>query len=131
VSLIPPINDAVADEVRWHHVQHALVFVVGVLFGLVLGSAPDAARRVGAHLPGVALGLVVLAPAVLMLLMVPGVYADLEDDGVLHLVYHLAVIALGVLAGLGAARLGRVTGRVVALLAVAMPLLYAAGVTGG
>ncbi|HEU0337369.1 MAG TPA: cbb3-type cytochrome c oxidase subunit I [Gaiellaceae bacterium] len=131
VALIPPINDAVADEVRWHHVQHALVFVVGVLLGLVLGSAPDAARRVGAHLPGVSLGLVVLAPAVLMLLMVPGVYGDLEDDGALHLAYHLAVIALGVLTGLGAARLGRVTGRIVALLAVAMPLLYAAGVTGG
>jgi hypothetical protein len=130
ISLLPSVNDAIGDDVRWHHIQHAVAFSVGALLGLVLGSAPQTARRVGAHLPGVALTLVVVAPALLMLFMVPAVYQDLEDDGALHLLYHVAVIALGVLAGLGAARLGRLTGRLVALLAIAMPLLYAAGVTG-
>jgi hypothetical protein len=47
-----------------------------------------------------------------------------------HLAYHLGIVALGIVTGFAAAGLGRVAGTFVALLAVGMALMYAAGVTG-
>ena len=134
VSLIafsPQVTDAVIDSVRYHHLQHAGNFFFGVMAGLVLGSTPTVARRLGLRLPGVALSLAIFAPAVLMLMMVPAVYTRIDEHTGLHVLYHLAAALLGVLTGFGAAGLGRVAGRTMALLAIGMALMYAAGVTGG
>lgn len=127
----PQVTDAVIDSVRYHHLQHAGNFFFGAVVGLVLGSTPTVARRLGMRLPGVALALAIFAPAVVMLLMVPAIYDRLTEDSALHVLYHLAVAVLGALAGLGAAGLGRVAGRTAVFLAVGMALMYAAGVTGG
>ena len=92
---------------------------------------PTAARRLGMHLPGVAIASAILAPAVAMLIMVPAIYDRLGENDAAHVLYHVAIALLGMLAGLGAAGLGRVAGRMMALLAIGMALMYAAGVTGG
>jgi hypothetical protein len=134
VSLIafsPQVTDAVVDSVRYHHLQHAGNFFFGVMVGLVLGSMPSLAQRLGLRQPGVALVLAIFAPALVMLMMVPSIYDRLTGDAALHVLYHVAVALLGVLTGLGSAGLGRIAGRATALFAVGMALLFAAGVTGG
>ena len=57
----------------------------------------------------------IAAPAVMMLLMVPRFYEPLERHPFEHALYHLAMAALGLVTGLGATRLGLVTGRLAAL----------------
>ncbi len=131
VAFSPQVTDAVLDSVRYHHLQHAGNLFLGVMAGLVLGSTPTVTARLGLRSAGVALVLAVFAPAVMMLLMVPAIYDHLQENTGLHVLYHLGIALLGVLAGLGAAGLGRVAGRMVAFLAIAMALMYAAGVTGG
>ena len=129
-AFLPQVTDAVDGEVRYHHLQHAAMFFVGVVLGLVLGSAPAAARSLGLQLPGVAFTLVLAGPVAMMLAMTPDVYTSLEDEAPLHLLYHLGVVALGLVTGFGAAGLGRATGGLVAALSVGMALMYAGGVTG-
>ncbi len=131
VAFSPQVTDAVLDSVRYHHLQHAGNFFLGVMIGLVLGSTPSLAQRLGVRLPGVAMVLAVFAPALMMLLMVPAIYGRLTDNETLHVLYHLSVALLGLLTGLGAAGLGKVAGRMMALAAIGMALMYAAGVTGG
>jgi hypothetical protein len=74
---------------------------------------------------------VIVAPAAMLFAMTPTIYAGLEDPAGLHGLYHFGMVALGVATGLGAARMGRVTGRVLLALSVGMAAMYAAGVTGG
>jgi hypothetical protein len=63
-------------------------------------------------------------------MMTPSVYTSLDENSAVHLAYHLGIVAIGIVTGFAAAGLGRVTGTFVALLAVGMALMYAAGVTG-
>jgi cytochrome c oxidase subunit 1 len=130
IALVPQVTDAVVDNTRYHHLQHAAAFFLGVMLGLVLGSAPDTARRLGQRVPGVALTLAIAAPVTMMLVMTPDIYTSIEKNSAVHLVYHLGIVALGIVTGFASAGLGRVAGSFVALLAIGMALMYAAGVTG-
>jgi cytochrome c oxidase subunit 1 len=131
VAFLPQVTDAVEGLARYHHLQHGAQVLLGVVLGLVLGSSPRTARRLGQRAPGVSLALAVGAPAVMLLAMIPSIYGTLDENAGRHMLYHLAMVLLGFLAGFGCAGLGRVTGRLVALATVAMALMYAAGVTGG
>jgi cytochrome c oxidase subunit 1 len=131
VAFSPQLTDAVLDSVRYHHLQHAGNIFFGVMIGLVLGSLPGVSERLGARWSGVSLALVILAPALAMLLMIPTAYDRLTESEALHVVYHVGIAVLGILTGLGACGLGRVVGRLTVVLAVGMALMYAAGVTGG
>ena len=73
---------------------------------------------------------VIAAPAGMMLAMTPSIYEPLDHRPALHFLYHVGIVALGVVTGVGAGMLGRVTGRIAAVLAVAMAVMYAAGVGG-
>jgi len=128
-SFFPQVTDAAETSARYHHLQHAGNFLFGTVLGLALALVPAVRRLVLAS--GLALPLAVLAPAAMMLLMIPGIYTHLEGKPALHAGYHALVAILGVLTGLGAAGLGRHAGRLTAVLAVGMALMYAAGVTGG
>ncbi len=75
--------------------------------------------------------LTIFTPAVLMLLMVPRIYGGIDENDALHALFHAGVALLGLLTGLGCAGLGKVAGRTMALLAIGMALMFAAGVTGG
>jgi hypothetical protein len=63
--------------------------------------------------------------------MVPRFYEPLERHPAEHALYHVAMAALGLVAGLGATRLGLLAGRFAAFLAVGMALMFAAAMTGG
>jgi hypothetical protein len=67
----------------------------------------------------------------MMLVMVPRLYEPLEAYPVEHAAFHLAMAAFGLVTGLGATRLGRVTGWTMLVLSVGMPLMFAAAMTGG
>ena len=68
----------------------------------------------------------IVAPTLMMLVMVPRFYEPLERHPFEHALYHLAMAAFGLVTGLGATRLGLVTGRLSAFLSVGMALMFAA-----
>jgi mono/diheme cytochrome c family protein len=65
----------------------------------------------------------------MLLVMVPRLYEPLEPQRVYHALFHVGMAALGLVAGLGASRLGPVAGRVGLVLAVAMTFWFAAAMT--
>jgi heme/copper-type cytochrome/quinol oxidase subunit 1 len=129
-AFFPQVTDAVESSVRWHHLQHAAEFLFGALLGVLAASLPSWFTRIRNH-PDLGIAAVILAPAAMLLAMVPGVYDSLESDAGLHFLYHLGIAGLGFVTGLGAGALGLVTGWLVLVLAVGMGAMFAAGVTGG
>jgi hypothetical protein len=95
------------------------------MLGLLLGSLPAVSRRLGPR-PSLGLATVIAAPTLMMLVMVPRFYEPLERHPAEHALYHLAMAAFGLATGLGASRLGRITGRLTAFLAVGMAVMFAA-----
>ena len=113
-SVLPPSSprssNASETSNRYHHLDHAGQFFTGALVGLLLGSQPAISRRLGDH-SSTGLAAVLIAPTVMMLVMVPRFYEPLEPHPFEHALYHLAMAACGLATGLGATRLGLVTGR--------------------
>lgn len=126
-----PLFSGAESDPRYHHLIHAGEFLVGALLGMALASVPAVFARLNfRYSDALALTLVIAAPVAMMLTMAPRVYAPLEDHAVLHASYHLGIGALGLLTGLGCARLGRLAGWCVLIASVGMALLWAPGVTG-
>jgi cytochrome c oxidase subunit 1 len=124
-AFFPQVVDASEASIRYHHLDHAGHFLLGVMLGLVLGSLPTISRRLGER-PTLGLTAVILAPTLMMLVMVPRFYEPLERHPFEHALYHVAMAAIGLVTGLGATRLGRVGGRLAAFLAVGMAVMFAA-----
>ena len=124
-AFFPQVVDASESSIRYHHLDHAGHFFLGGMLGLVLGSLPALSGRLGRR-PTLGLAAFIGAPTLMMLLMVPRFYEPLERHPAEHALYHLAMAALGLLTGLGATRLGRVTGRLALFLAVGMCVMFAA-----
>ena len=125
LAFFPQIVDASETSNRYHHLDHAGQFFFGAMLGLVLGSLPAISRRLGDH-SSIGLAAVLVAPMLMMLVMVPRIYEPLEPHPFEHALYHLAMAAFGLVTGLGATRLGLVTGRFMFILSVGMPLMFAA-----
>ena len=124
-SFFPQVINASEVSNRYHHLDHAGQFFLGAMLGLLLGSLPIISRRLGDH-SSLGLTAVLAAPTLMMLVMVPRIYEPLERDPFEHALYHLAMAALGLITGLGATRLGLVAGRIMFILSVGMPLMFAA-----
>jgi cytochrome c oxidase subunit I len=126
----PQVVSASESSIRFHHLDHAGHFVLGLMLGVVLGSLPAVSTRLRDRS---ALGLtaVIVAPAAMMLVMVPRFYEPLERHPPEHALYHIAMAAFGLVTGLGASRLGRIGGRLSAFLSIGMVLLFAAAMKGG
>jgi len=128
-AFFPQVVDASEASTRYHHLDHAGHFLLGIMAGLLLGSTPAISRRLGER-PTLGLAAVLAAPVLMMLVMVPRFYEPLERHPFEHALYHLAMASCGLVAGLGATRLGLVAGRFAAFLAVGMALMFAAAMTG-
>jgi cytochrome c oxidase subunit I len=124
-AFIPQIVNASEVSNRYHHLDHAGQFFTGALVGVLLGSQPAISRRLGNH-SSIGLAAVLVAPTVMMLVMVPRFYEPLEPHPLEHALYHLAMAGCGLATGVGATRLGLVTGRLMFVLSIGMPLMFAA-----
>jgi hypothetical protein len=132
VAFLPTVVSASEASTQWHHLDHAGQFAFAGLLGLALGSGVGTLRRRFERGPSsAALWAVILAPAAMLLTMVPDLYESLEDESALHALYHAGIGALGLITGLGAAALGRGVGRLALVLSIAMAAMYAGGVGGG
>jgi mono/diheme cytochrome c family protein len=127
-AFLPPVIDAADKSTRLHHLDHAGQFFFGAALGLVLASLPRLHRRLGEH-PHLGLAAVLAGSTGMLLLMVPRLYQPLEPHPVYHALFHIGMAALGLVAGLGASRLGPVGGRVAVVLSVAMTFWFAAAMT--
>jgi cytochrome c oxidase subunit 1 len=127
-AFFPQIVKASESGVRYHHLDHAGQFFLGAMLGLLLGSLPTISQRLGDH-PSLGLATVIVAPTLMMLVMVPRIYEPLERHPFEHALYHLAMAAFGLLTGLGATRLGLVAGRLMFVLSIGMPVMFAAAMT--
>ena len=127
-AFFPQVVHASEASNRYHHLDHAGHFFLGVMLGLLLGSLPAVSRRLGER-PTLGLTAVIAAPTLMMLVMVPRFYEPLERHPFEHALFHLAMAAIGLVTGVGATRLGRVTGRLAAFLAVGMAVMFAAAMT--
>jgi cytochrome c oxidase subunit I len=130
-SFLPPIVRASEGSTGYHHLLHAGEFLLGAAVGLIAASLPSVHARLGQRTADLGLAATILAPALVMLAMLPAVYEPLDDRPALHVLYHVGIAVLGGLAGLGAGALGRVTGRIAFVLAVGMTVMFAAGAGGG
>ncbi len=128
---LPPVQDASEGSAQFHHLAHAVQFLMGAALGLALLSTPSLFERLAPRWSNAGLIAVIVAPAVMLLAMIPSVYGNLDAHPPLHALYHGALVGLGLITGMGAALLGRVPGRILFVLSVGMALMYAAGVTGG
>jgi hypothetical protein len=66
----------------------------------------------------------------MMLIMTPRFYESLENHPFDHFLYHVGMAALGLVAGLGASRLGLVAGRLMFVLSIGMIVMFAAAMKG-
>jgi len=130
VAFFPQVVDASEASIRYHHLDHTGHFLFGTTLGLLLGSLPAVSRRLGQR-PAWGLTAVIVAPAVMMMVMVPRFYEPLERHPFEHALYHLAMAAFGLVTGLGATRLTPLGGRLTAFLSVGMALMFAAAMKGG
>lgn len=128
---LPPVAEASEAGDRFHHLAHAVQFLMGAALGMALLSTPSLFERLAPRWSGLALVAVIVAPAAMLLAMIPDLYNGLEAHPLAHALYHGGMVGLGLATGAGAALLGRVPGRILFVLSVGMALMYAAGVTGG
>ena len=105
-SFFPQIVTASEASTRYHHLDHAGHFFLGLMVGLMIGSLPAVSRRLGDR-SALGLAAVIVAPTAMMLVMVPRFYEPLERHPFEHALYHLAMAAFGLVTGLAASRLGR------------------------
>jgi cytochrome c oxidase subunit I len=130
-AFLPEITEISQRSVQGHHLAHAAEFLFGAVLGMAVACTPSIYARLAPRFATVGMAAAIVAPAAMMLAMVPAVYEPLEDNDAAHAAYHAGIAVLGMAAGFGAALLGRVVGRLVLVLSVGMAVMYAAGVTGG
>jgi cytochrome c oxidase subunit I len=123
---LPAVADYTETSVRAHHLAHAGMFALGAFLGLLVGSTAlfqldDVPPRGGA------LAVALLAPSAMLVAMTPSSYERLEQHPALHAAYHLGIVALGLITGIGLSRLGRLAGYTLLLLSISMGILFAAG----
>ncbi|MGH2971595.1 MAG: hypothetical protein ACRDLE_05600, partial [Gaiellaceae bacterium] len=125
VAFFPQIVDASEVGIRYTHLDNAAIFFFGAMLGLVLGSLPAVSNLLGDR-PSLGLATVIAAPTLMMLFMVPTIYTHLERNPAVYAYFLVHNAAFGLLTGLGATRLGLVTGRLMIILSIGMPIMFAA-----
>jgi cytochrome c oxidase subunit 1 len=130
-AFFPQVVEASETSTGYHHLDHAGQFLFGALVGAIVASLPRVAARLDRRTADLGIAAVIAVPVVMMLVMLPSLYGPVEDRPALHFLYHVGIAALGLIIGLGAGALGKVTGRIALVLGVSMAVMYAAGVGGG
>lgn len=88
LSFMPLITHEVDIEVHTHHIDHAVLMGLGIIAVLALY------RRTGASSAPMWLWITVLLPVVIMFLMAPSLYSDVDPQPLPHSLYHLLFVVL-------------------------------------
>jgi cytochrome c oxidase subunit 1 len=127
VPFLPMMDPIVAEKVQWHHIQHGGQLLFGLLLAIAFVNTPTFSKlRCSSETIGI-LG-VILGSAVLFVMMIPTVYGTLENDQTLHVLYHLAVVVVGIVVGWSLTAFDRFTAWMLFLMMAAMGFAYGAGV---
>lgn len=124
-AFFPEVVHASETGVRYTHLDNAGVFFFGAMLGLLVGSLPAVSGWLGDR-PTLGMATVIAASTLMMLFMVPSIYQHFERHPLVYEYYLVHNAAFGLLAGLGATRLGLVAGRLMFVLSVGMPVMFAA-----
>ncbi len=124
-AFFPQVVKASELGIRYTHLDNAGIFFFGAMLGLLLGSLPAVSRQLGDH-PSLGLATVIAVPTLMMLFMLPSIYEHYERHPLVYAFYLAHNAVLGLLTGLGATRLGLVAGRLMFVLSVGMPVMFAA-----
>ena len=68
---LPPVQDASEGSAQFHHLAHAVQFFMGAALGLALLSTPELFERLKGRWSTAGLVAVIVAPAVMLLAMIP------------------------------------------------------------
>lgn len=121
LALMPLLSSEHDIAVRAHHLDHAVLLLLGVIAGLTLyggGSDRESPRWLWAA---------VLCPMIAMFLMAPSLYAIVDRIPWLHALDHIAFVALAMLTAYSGQRYVRGVGWATALLLETMAVVAAFG----
>jgi cytochrome c oxidase subunit I len=124
-AFLPAVLDYADTSTRSHHFDHTAIFLLGCLLGLLVGCT-RLFQEADLPLPGTALAVAMVAPAAMLIAMTPSAYSSLEHHTLPHALYHLGMVALGLLTGIASSRLGRMPGLALIIVAVSMGVMFAA-----
>lgn len=124
-AFLPAVQAYADTSTRAHHYDHAAMFALGCMVGLIAGCATFL-HRVDLPLRGGALATALVAPNLMLVAMTPSIYGPLERSGVEHALYHLGMVGFGVATGLAGSRLGRIAGGSLVVLAIGSAIMFSA-----
>lgn len=127
VAFLPGIDTIVAEKAQWHHLQHGAQILFGMLLMVAFVHTPTfASLRCKSETMGIV--AVVVGTFVLFALMIPSFYDTLESNSPVHMLYHLAIIAVGMFVGWALTSFGRFTAWLLFAMMATMGFAYGAGV---
>jgi hypothetical protein len=127
IPFLPAVMHVVDEKSQWHHLQHGGQFLFGMLLAIAIVNTPSFSRlRCRSESAGF-LG-VILGPAAMLIVMAPSIYTTLEKNDLLHLSYHLGVVALGAATAWAITAFDRFTAWFMFAVLASMGFIYAAGV---
>lgn len=121
LSAMPVITGERGIAVQAHHLDHAVLMLLGAIAGLALYAGTDD----GESAPW--LWVAVLCPLLAMLLMSPSLYAVVDRSPWLHALDHLVFVALAIVTAYAGQRYVRGVGVASALLLESMAVVAAFG----
>jgi mono/diheme cytochrome c family protein len=121
LSFMPLVHPERTIEVRDHHLDHAVLMVLGAIAGLAAYRGGDDRESPGWIWP------TVLCPLLAMLLMAPSLYELVERAPWLHALDHVLFVALAFLTAYGGQRYVRGVGWASALFLETMAVVAAFG----
>lgn len=121
LCFMPLITHEVEIEVHAHHIDHAVLMGLGIIAVLALyRRAPGAAAPLW-------LWVTVLLPVVIMFLMAPTLYSDIDPQPLPHSFYHLLFVVLAAITAYAGQRYVRGVGWMSAIVLEFMAFVAAWG----
>ncbi|MBK5230412.1 MAG: hypothetical protein JJE27_04480 [Thermoleophilia bacterium] len=127
IPFLPAVTHVVDEKSQWHHLQHGGQFLFGMLLAIAIASTPSLSR-LRCHSESAGFLGVILGPAAVLIVMAPSIYTTLEKNDLLHMTYHLGVVALGVATAWAITAFDRFTAWFMFAVLASMGFIYAAGV---
>lgn len=127
VSFLPWLDTLTVEKVQWHHVQHGGQLAFGMLLAIAFVNTPSFAK-LRCRSESLAIVALVLGSAAMFALMIPALYESLENNDLVHMLFHLCVMAVGIVVGWAITAFDRFSAWLLFLMMATMGFAYGAGV---